>query len=416
MKLSTLLVSSLLSGGALATAVNKAVSYDGYKVVRVAMGEDNFQEVQKIIKSMDLETWKNPKKPGSHADIVVPPSQISKFDQLVGGMDTLVMHKDLGASIAGEAVVSAYKAGSADPTWFNSYHSYADHMKYLDDLHAAYPNSEVVVAGKSHQGRDIKGLHFWGSGGKGKPAAIFHGTVHAREWISTMTVEYLAYTLTSKAGSDASIKALLDKFDFYIFPVANPDGFVHTQTSDRMWRKNRQPNQGGRCEGRDLNRNWPLHWNGPGSSDDPCSEQFRGYQPGDGTETKVHTAFIKSLPKAKLFIDFHAYGQMFMTPYGYDCNARPRNDALLQRLAQAFGTAVRGVYGTAYKTGPICRVIYQASGSSVDWAVDAAGVETAFAAELRDTGANGFILPASQIKPSGEETFAGIKALLQGLN
>jgi hypothetical protein len=73
-------------------------------------------------------------------------------------------------------------------TWFNSYHSIADHMQWISDLAAAYPgNAEVVVSGKSSQGRDIKGIHIWGSGGKGsQKAVVWHGTVHAREWITTM--------------------------------------------------------------------------------------------------------------------------------------------------------------------------------------------------------------------------------------
>jgi murein tripeptide amidase MpaA len=53
---------------------------------------------------------------------------------------------------------------------------------------------------------------------------LFHGTVHAREWISTMTVEYMAWQLLTKYDTDATVKALVDKFDFYIMPIVNPDG------------------------------------------------------------------------------------------------------------------------------------------------------------------------------------------------
>ena len=78
-------------------------------------------------------------------------------------------------------------AGSANATWFNSYHKYSEHLQFLDDLHAQYPSqSQVVSAGNSLKGNAITGIHFWGKSGKGKPAVVFHGTVHAREWISTM--------------------------------------------------------------------------------------------------------------------------------------------------------------------------------------------------------------------------------------
>lgn len=51
------------------------------------------------------------------------------------------------------------------------------------------------------------------------------------------------------------------------------------------------------------------------------------------------------------------------------------------------------------------------SGSSVDMAYDH-GVKHTFALELRDTGKYGFLLPADQITPSGEETWAGIIAAI----
>lgn len=44
-----------------------------------------------------------------------------------------------------------------------------------------------MTAGTSIQGNPITGIHIYGSSGKGvKPAVLFHGTVHAREWITTL--------------------------------------------------------------------------------------------------------------------------------------------------------------------------------------------------------------------------------------
>lgn len=73
-------------------------------------------------------------------------------------------------------------------SWFTAYRSYNDHLQFLRDLQGAFPGqSELVTAGASSAGRTIQGIHIWGSGGKGsKPAVLFHGTVHAREWITTM--------------------------------------------------------------------------------------------------------------------------------------------------------------------------------------------------------------------------------------
>ena len=167
------------------------------------------------------------------------------------------------------------------------------------------------------QGRTLTGIHIWGSGGKGsKPAILFHGTVHAREWISSMTVEYLAWQLLTKYSTDATVKSLVDKFDFYNIPIVNPDGFVYTQSTDRLWRKNRQTVSGNSCVGRDINRNWPYKWEVPGgASTNPCSETYKGLAAGDAPENRGLVANVNSLRDGKglrLYIDFHSYGQYIL--------------------------------------------------------------------------------------------------------
>jgi murein tripeptide amidase MpaA len=50
-----------------------------------------------------------------------------------------------------------------------------------------------------------------------------------------MTVEYLAYQMVSGyKANDATFRSWLDTYDFYILPVVNPDGFVFSQTTNRM--------------------------------------------------------------------------------------------------------------------------------------------------------------------------------------
>lgn len=50
-----------------------------------------------------------------------------------------------------------------------------------------------------------------------------------------MTVEYLAYSIVSGyKANDATFRSILDTYDLYILPVVNPDGFVFSQTTNRM--------------------------------------------------------------------------------------------------------------------------------------------------------------------------------------
>ncbi|KAL9627539.1 MAG: hypothetical protein Q9204_006494, partial [Flavoplaca sp. TL-2023a] len=226
--------------------------------------------------------------------------------------------------------------------------------------------------------------------------------------------EYFAYSFLSGLASNTSVRNLLNKYDYYIFPVVNPDGFVYSQTNDRLWRKNRQSTSGSSCLGHDINRNWNYQWATPGgASTDPC------LSPADAPETIVHANFVNRLAasaqKLKLYIDYHSYSQLFMTPYGYSCSTLAANNAEYQSLAQGVAAAIKSVYGTVFRTGPICPTIYQVSGSSVDYLADVTKAQYSFTSELRDTGRYGFVLPASQIRPSGEEAWAGLRYLLGNL-
>lgn len=124
-------------------------------------------------------------------------------------------------------IIFCQLAGQANTTWFQSYHPYEDHIQFLSDLAEEFPdNAETVETdGKTTEDRIISGIHLFGSGGGGKnPAIVFHGTVHAREWITSMVSEYITYSLLEGYAGDEEVKNILDTYDFYVFPVVNPDG------------------------------------------------------------------------------------------------------------------------------------------------------------------------------------------------
>lgn len=58
---------------------------------------------------------------------------------------------------------------------------------------------------------------------------------------------------------------------------------------------------------------------------------------------------------------------------------------------------------------PFC--IDVASGVTVDWAYDS-GIKYSFSFELRDTGQYGFLLPATQIIPTAQETWMAIRTIM----
>lgn len=70
--------------------------------------------------------------------------------------------------------------------------------------------------------------------------------------------------------------------------------------------------------------------------------------------------------------------------------------------------------------GSSAQILYIASGGSDDWAVGVAGIKYSFCLELRpgQTGIDsnyGFALPEDRAPMVGEETYAGIIALVKSL-
>ena len=130
-------------------------------------------------------------------------------------------------------------------------------------------------------------------------------------------IEYLAYQLIDgyKKG-DANVTTFLDYYDFYLVPFHNPDGFLYTQTNDRLWRKNRKTVSGSSCVGTDVNRNWPYKWElTNGASTNPCSETYKGQAAGDTPENKGLVSQVQALKNSRgiqLYLDVHSYGQYIL--------------------------------------------------------------------------------------------------------
>ncbi|KAH9238808.1 hypothetical protein K456DRAFT_1746730 [Colletotrichum gloeosporioides 23] len=399
------------------------VNYDGYHVYRVsaANAPSDLQSRLVSFPSIDLKKF---------IEVAVPPNDIGGFEAL--GLESQLLSNDLGNQIRKESrVINATpltkRGGLPSLSWFDSYHSYDDHVQYWKDLHAAFPNnSQWLDIGSSYEGRNIFGLKLWGGKpAENKPIVLWHGTVHAREWITTMTVEYLTYQLIEGHRSgNKNVTAFFDAYDFYIVPFHNPDGFVYTQTTDRLWRKNRQPRSNITCIGTDGNRNWDFQWNYPledGSvSSDPCSQTFRGLSPGDTTENVVLSALSRKLAATpggiRLFIDWHSYSQLILLPWGFSCapDVLPKNLQAQRDVGGGYAAAINATSGEEYQVGPSCEILYYSTGSARDFHHGALNATYSWSVELRPktNGAGGFVLPPELIRPTVKEHWAGIKYVL----
>ncbi|XP_068082032.1 carboxypeptidase B-like [Anabrus simplex] len=293
-------------------------------------------------------------------------------------------------------------------TW-HRYHQYKDidsYLGYLAKTHNDICQTEVI--GKSSEGRDLKLIKV-SNGAANKPAIWIDGGLHGREWISPATVTYILLQLVEFRDQHPE---LLEAFDWYILPVGNPDGYEYSHTTDRLWRKTRS--KWAACRGVDPNRNWDFHWGeGTVTTHDSCREDFAGPQAFSEPETRAMAEFLMAhREQIKIYLTLHSYSQMWLVPWGYK-NEKPKDYYDMYVLAEKGVQALQSVRGTDYLLGTSPELIYAASGGSDDWAKGVAGIKYSYTIELPDKGNYGFVLPANQIEPVGEETWAAIKAIAQ---
>ena len=101
-------------------------------------------------------------------------------------------------------------------------------MDYLQRLANSYNNiAKIEDIGKSVEGRELRVIKIGTnhSNGSKKPGIWIDGGIHAREWISPASVEYLVHQLVEKCDLPEN-KNLVENFDLYILPIMNPDGYA----------------------------------------------------------------------------------------------------------------------------------------------------------------------------------------------
>jgi hypothetical protein len=172
-----------------------------------------------------------------------------------------------------------------------------------------------------------------------RPAVLYVGAQHAREWITPEMVRRLMHHYLDSYGSDPEITKILNTTELWFVPVANPDGYDFSFTDgSRLWRKNLADNDGDGSitgnDGVDLNRNYPTKWgwDNEGSSPNTASATYRGTEPGSEPETQALDALAARVGFEHL-VNYHSAAELLLYGIGWQVNTRSPDDVILEQMA-----------------------------------------------------------------------------------
>lgn len=378
------------------------VRYDGHRVVTVT--PRGVQDLR-ALGGIGIEPFVCEVPREGPCEFLVPPDRLDAL--VASGIPFTVVVENL------QQVVDAERARLRGPqartaTWFDDYKNLDAVEAYMAELAALRPDLVTLLdLGTTIEGRSIRAMRIANDTvdvGHCKPAMLLNSVQHAREWITVMNTMYVADQLVRNHGTDPYLTQLVDNADFLIVPVANPDGYVYTWTTERYWRKNRRHNSGD-SYGVDLNRNWGVAWgtplpSGAAGTSVPSSDVYWGTGPFSEPETQRLRDFTLAHPEIKSHNDVHSYGQLILWSWGWSPQPCPQH-AEWTALANAMRDLIRIPYNRIYRPGPIYTNIYPVAGGSVDWFYGELGI-LSMSYELRG---GSFSPPRTDILPCAIETF-----------
>ncbi|MGV6815161.1 MAG: M14 family zinc carboxypeptidase [Phycisphaerales bacterium] len=308
-----------------------------------------------------------------------------------------------------------------DDAWFANYKQLADIIAYYNNIAAQRPDlASMADIGDTEQANDIFALTLTAPDEPGnlaadRPVVLWHGATHAREWISPMTVAYLASKFADDYDTDPRVNAILKSARIVIVPVTNPDGYLYTWSNERFWRKNRH-NNGNGTFGVDINRNWGYQWGGQGASTNTSDDTYRGTGPFSELENQTLRDLAMSFGSDLVaHIDYHSYSQLVLWPFGYASGVQtPEPDrTFFDTLSTDLSNEILSYSGVFYT--PMQSVdLYPAAGDSSDWFYGELDAKS-LTIELRPNsgGFDGFDPPPSTILPTAQENYEAAKLFVE---
>jgi hypothetical protein len=198
------------------------------------------------------------------------------------------------------------------------------------------------VIGRSVQGQDILAFKVTEDAAEvrdgRRPAVLYSSAQHAREWITPEMTRRLMHHLVDGYDTDREIRRLLGRTELWFVPVANPDGYDYTFSTERLWRKTLADNDGDGVitgvDGVDPNRNFPTRWgyDEEGSSSAPDSEVYRGTAPASEPETQAFDGLLARVG-FEFLVNYHSAAELLLYGVGWQVATPTPDDTIYEAMA-----------------------------------------------------------------------------------
>ncbi|MCH8318291.1 MAG: immune inhibitor A, partial [Bacteroidetes bacterium] len=303
--------------------------------------------------------------------------------------------------------------------------TYNEMLAHLDTMAAQYPSlisvKQPIDTFTTIEGRPV----FWvkisdnplADESSTEAQVLYTAIHHAREPVSMSQLIFYMYYLLENYGQDTLVTSIVDRTEMFFVPCVNPDGYIYNETTNPsgggMWRKNRR-NNGDGTFGVDLNRNYGYNWGFDdfGSSPNTISNTYRGTAPFSEPETQA-MQYLCEQHNFKIALNYHAFGNMVIYPWGYDYGIYTPDSARFVQYALLLTKNNNYIYGTGDQT-----VGYIVNGDSDDWMYGEQGTKNMILSMTPEVGSsNDYFWPApSRIIPLCKDNiFANLyMAMLSG--
>ncbi|CAG5004950.1 unnamed protein product [Parnassius apollo] len=206
--------------------------YDNFTLYSATPTEQyqlNFLQNLRSEKYIDVIFWKKPSKLFNDVHFMVNPIDSELFQERLDHfrLEAHTLIPNIQSAFDSQKI-KKYTSLKIDSFTWDSYHSLEDIYQWISDVALKFPKTvELHSIGKSVEGRDIYAIFIKTSNSKAN--VVIDAGIHGHEWISTAFVTFLIKKLIyAQDIGDERLNELANKYNWFIIPIVNPDGFDYS--------------------------------------------------------------------------------------------------------------------------------------------------------------------------------------------